>query len=79
MVLVLAYLVHPLLKDRHYEICLLFKADEGKHISMVLSYYAFMKWVCNYCLKMIEKDNFIDVLEKSMEDEEYHSWRRIVD
>jgi len=28
---------------------------------------------------MIEKDNFIDILEESMEDEEYHSWRRIVD
>jgi hypothetical protein len=23
-----------------------------------------MKWVCNYCMKVIEKDNFIDVLEE---------------
>ena len=38
-----------------------------------------MKWICNYCLKMIEKDNFIDVLEESMEDDEYHAWRRVMD
>jgi hypothetical protein len=31
-----------------------------------------MKWVCNYCMKVIEKDNFIDVLEEGMEDDEYH-------
>jgi hypothetical protein len=37
------------------------------------------KWVCNYCLKIIEKDNFIDALEEGMEDDEYHAWRRIID
>lgn len=38
-----------------------------------------MNWNCNYCLKMIENDNLIDVLEESMKDDEYHSWRRIAD
>ena len=37
-----------------------------------------MKWICNYCLKVIEKDNFIDALEESMDDE-YHAWRRGID
>jgi hypothetical protein len=27
----------------------------------------------------MDKDNFIDVLEESMEDDEYHAWRRIMD
>jgi hypothetical protein len=30
--------------------------------------YTFMKWVCNYCLKVVEKENFIEVLEEGMED-----------
>jgi hypothetical protein len=30
-------------------------------------------------MKVIEKDNFIDVLEEGMEDDEYHSWRRVMD
>jgi hypothetical protein len=30
-------------------------------------------------MKVVEKDNFIEVLEESMEDDEYHSWRRIKD
>jgi hypothetical protein len=38
-----------------------------------------MKWVCNYCLKIIEKDNFIGVLEEGMEDDEYHAWRKVID
>jgi hypothetical protein len=38
-----------------------------------------MKWIRNYCLKAIEKDNSIDVLEEGMEDDEYHAWRRIMD
>jgi hypothetical protein len=38
-----------------------------------------MKWICNYCLKVVEKDNFIKVLEEGIEDEEYHSWRRIME
>jgi hypothetical protein len=29
-------------------------------------------------MKVIEKDNFIDVLEEGMEDDEYHAWRRIM-
>jgi hypothetical protein len=33
-----------------------------------------MKWICNYCLKIVEKDNFIEVLEEGVEDEEYHAW-----
>jgi hypothetical protein len=27
----------------------------------------------------MDKDNFIDVLEESMEDDDYHDWRRIMD
>jgi hypothetical protein len=30
-------------------------------------------------LKVVDKDNFIDVLEESMEDDDYHDWRRIMD
>jgi hypothetical protein len=30
-------------------------------------------------MKVIEKDNFIDVLEEGMKDDEYHSWRRVMD
>jgi hypothetical protein len=30
-------------------------------------------------MKVIEKDNFIDVLEAGMEDDEYHAWRRVID
>jgi hypothetical protein len=30
-------------------------------------------------MKIIEKDNFIDVLEEGMEDDEYHAWRRVMD
>jgi hypothetical protein len=30
-----------------------------------------MKWICNYCEKVVEKDNFIEVLEEGVEDEEY--------
>jgi hypothetical protein len=25
-----------------------------------------MKWICNYCQKVVEKDNFIEVLEKKV-------------
>ena len=38
-----------------------------------------MKWICNYCQKVVEKDNFIEVLEEGVEDEEYHAWRRIME
>jgi hypothetical protein len=38
-----------------------------------------MKWICNYCMKVMDKDSFIDVLEESMEDDEYHAWRRVMD
>ena len=38
-----------------------------------------MKWICNYCQKVVEKDNFIEVLEEDVEDEEYHAWRRIME
>jgi hypothetical protein len=38
-----------------------------------------MKWICIYCSKVMDKDNFIDVLEEGMEDDEYHSWRRVTD
>jgi len=27
----------------------------------------------------MDKDNFIDVLEEGMEDDEYHAWRRVMD
>lgn len=37
-----------------------------------------MKWVF-HCLKIIEKDNFIEVLEEGMENDEYHAWRRVMD
>jgi len=30
-------------------------------------------------MKVMDKDNFIDVLEEGMEDDEYHAWRRIMD
>ena len=33
-----------------------------------------MKWICNCCLKVVEKDNFIEVLEEGVEDEEYHDF-----
>jgi len=39
----------------------------------------FMKWICNYCLKVMDKDTFIDVLEEGMEDDVYHAWRRVMD
>jgi hypothetical protein len=38
-----------------------------------------MKWICNYCQKVVEKDNFVEVLEEGVEDEEYHAWRRIME
>jgi len=28
---------------------------------------------------IVAKDNFIEVLEEGMEDEEYHAWRRIME
>lgn len=30
-------------------------------------------------MKVIEKDNFIDIFEEGMEDDEYHAWRRVTD
>jgi hypothetical protein len=38
-----------------------------------------MKWICNYCLEVVEKDNLIEVLEEGMEDDEYHTWCRIME
>jgi hypothetical protein len=38
-----------------------------------------MKWICNYCLEVVEKDNLIQVLEEGMEDDEYHTWRMIME
>jgi hypothetical protein len=38
-----------------------------------------MKWICNYCQKVVEKDSFIEVLEEGMEDDEYHAWSRIME
>jgi hypothetical protein len=38
-----------------------------------------MKWICNYCQKVVEKDNFVEVLEEGVEDEEYHAWRRVTE
>jgi hypothetical protein len=38
-----------------------------------------MKRICNYYLKVVEKDNFIEVFEEGMEDEEYHAWRLLPD
>jgi hypothetical protein len=30
-------------------------------------------------MKVIEKDNFIDVFEEGMDDDVYHAWRRVID
>jgi hypothetical protein len=38
-----------------------------------------LKWICNYCLKVMDKDTFIDVPEEGMEDDKYHAWRRAMD
>lgn len=43
--------------------------EMAKHISIILSLY-FYEVICNYCLKVVDKDNFIDVLEERMKDDE---------
>ena len=53
--------------------------ESGKLISTILSLHVYMKWICIYCSKVMDKDSFIDVLEEGMEDDEYHSWRRVTD
>ncbi|MGH9985161.1 MAG: hypothetical protein ACRD8W_14550 [Nitrososphaeraceae archaeon] len=35
------------------------------------------RWICIYCNKVMDRNNFINVLEESVGDEETHAWRRI--